>query len=156
MELAELPRPWDPAACTGPLREEIWHWLDRVAIWINTQHLWNVASPGIPECWPAHPHLVNDLAVLACARYYTRYASPGPLDAWHRYDLPMFLDRLEHRLGEGCPPGRHSPRPREDRDRRLLGEDHRRRQESVFRGDLLAGAVNGSPRHGLRLRLDLS
>ena len=45
-ELAAMPRPWDPATCPGPLREEIWQWLDRVAIWINTQHLWNVASPG--------------------------------------------------------------------------------------------------------------
>ena len=65
--LAQLPRPWDPATCTGRLREELWAWLDQVAIWINEQHLWNVARPGIPECWPAHPHLVHDLAVLACS-----------------------------------------------------------------------------------------
>lgn len=116
-ELAAMPRPWDPATCPGPLREEIWHWLDRVAIWINTQHLWNVDSPGIPECWPAHPHLVNDLAVLAAARYYTRYAMhPGPLGDWHRYNLPTFLERLEHRLGDGCQPRMHTPRPRQERD----------------------------------------
>ena len=115
--LAEMPRPWDPAGCSGQLREEMWRWLDQVAIWINEQHLWNVARPGIPECWPAHPHLVHDLAVVACARHYTRYAvNPSALEEWHRHGLPMFLDRLRDRLGDGCQPGKHMARPRTERD----------------------------------------
>lgn len=57
-ELAQMPRPWDPGTCAGAMRAELWAWLDLVAMWVNEQHLWNVTRPGIPECWPAHPHLV--------------------------------------------------------------------------------------------------
>ncbi|MFJ2758774.1 hypothetical protein ACIO3S_24460 [Nocardioides sp. NPDC087217] len=115
--LVQMPRPWDPATCRGRTRREIWAWLDAVALWINTQHLWNVNRPGIPECWPAHPHLVHDLAVLACSRYYTSFAvTPDSLEDWHRYALAGFLERLRDRLGDGCQPGRHQPRPRRERD----------------------------------------
>ena len=83
---------------------QLWRWFDQVAVWINTQHLWNVSGPGVPECWSHHQHVVHDLAVVACARYYAALtASPNPLDEWHRYTLPLFLDRLRDRLGEGCP-----------------------------------------------------
>ena len=50
-----------------------------------------------PACWPEHPHLVHDLAVLADQR---RRAGPAitsdALEDWHRYALPAFLDRHEH------------------------------------------------------------
>lgn len=116
-ELAQTPRPWDPGTCTGRLRTELWTWLDLVAMWVNEQHLWNVTRPGIPECWPAHPNLVHDLAVLACSRYYTSFAvTPAALEDWHRYDLPWFLERLRDREGDGCQPGKHMPRPRNERD----------------------------------------
>lgn len=115
--LTEMPRPWDPASCSGPLRREVWSWLEQVAIWINEQHLWNVSRPGIPECWPAHPHVVHDLAVLASIRFYTGFAvTPAALEDWHRYCLPGFLERLSDRLGDGCQPGQHAPRPRVERD----------------------------------------
>lgn len=115
--LAGMPRPWDPASCHGRTRSDIWDWLDQVALWINTQHLWSVNRPGIPECWPAHPHLVHDLAALACSRYYTCFAvTPSMLEDWHRYALPAFLERLRDRLGDACQPGRHQPRPRHERD----------------------------------------
>jgi hypothetical protein len=116
-ELAQLPRPWDPGTCTETMRAELWTWLDLVAMWVNEQHLWNVTRPGIPECWPAHPHLVHDLAVLACTRYYTSFAvTPAALEDWHRYGLPAFLERVRDRLGDGCQPARHQPRPRNERD----------------------------------------
>jgi hypothetical protein len=116
-ELAQMPRPWDAGSCTGPIRAELWTWLDRVARWVNEQHLWNLTRTGVPECWPAHPHLVHDLAVLACGRYYTSSAvTPTALEDWHRYQLPGFLERLRDRLGDGCQPGKHQPRPRNERD----------------------------------------
>lgn len=74
-ELAQMPRPWDPpVTCFGALRAELWVWLDLVAMWINEEHPRTVSRPGIPECWPAHPHVAYDLAVLACSRYFTSSA----------------------------------------------------------------------------------
>jgi hypothetical protein len=135
--LAEMPRPWDPAGCSGRLREEMWQWLDQVAIWINQQHLWNVARPGIPECWPAHPHLAHDLAVVASARYYTSFAvNPSALDDWHRYCLPTFLERLRDRLGDGCQPGKHMPRPRTERDDMHADTKTRRGRLQRYRDDV--------------------
>lgn len=120
--LAQMPRPWEPGSCTGKLRDDLWVWLEEVAIWVNEQHLWNLNRPGIPECWPAHPHIVNDLAVLACSRYYTSYAlTPAALEDWHRYHLPGFLERLRDRLGDACQPARHQAPPRQERDRSLRG-----------------------------------
>ena len=148
--LAEMPRPWDPAGCTGRLREEMWRWLDQVAIWINEQHLWNLARPGIPECWPAHPHLTHDLAVIAAARYYTSFAvNPGALDDWHRYCLPMFLERLRDRLGDGCQPGKHMSRPRTERDDMHADTKTRHGRMQRYRDDIdraaEAAAVRPSP-----------
>ena len=116
-ELVQLPRPWDPGSCDAALRSELWTWLDAVAGWVNEEHLWTVTQTGIPECWPSHPHLVHDLAVLACSRYYTTFAvTPSALDDWQRYDLPSFFGRLGDRLGDACQPSRHQHRPREERD----------------------------------------
>ena len=144
--LMNLPRPWDPATCAGIERAELWRWLDDVATWINTQHLWNVNGPGVPECWPDHPHVVHDLAVVASTRVFaTMTATPAALDEWHRYTLPAFLDRLHARLGEGCPPGRHATRPRHDRDQRLTTGEHQDRQENVFRRDLMTSIVTLIP-----------
>ena len=72
--------------CAGLMRIELWAWLYVVAMWVDEQHLWNMTRPGIPECWPAHPHVVHDLAVLACSRYCTSFAvTPAALEDWHRY-----------------------------------------------------------------------
>ena len=145
--LAQMPRPWDPATCTGQMRSELWAWLDLVAMWVNEQHLWNVTRPGIPECWPAHPHVVHDLAVLACSRYNTRYAvTPAALEDWHRYGLPNFLERLRDRLGDACQPGRHQPRPRHERDEshassRLRCHRKQRHRDDVYRAGELAAVT---------------
>jgi hypothetical protein len=135
--LASLPRPWDPATCTGRLREEVWAWLDEVAAWINQQHLWNVTHLGVPECWPAHPHLVHDLAVVASGRFYASYAvTPAALEEWHRYALPMFLDRVRERLGGGCQPGEHIATPRVERNRLHTAPAMRRRRGQRYRDDV--------------------
>lgn len=135
-ELAELPRPWDPGTCTGAVRLELWRWLDDVAAWINEEHLWSVNRPGIPECWPDHPHLVHDLALLACNRMSATYAvTPAPLEEWMRYALPSFLDRIRDRMGDGCPPGRHQARPRAERDRQFGSNAVRKGRDERFRND---------------------
>ena len=136
-ELAQMPRPWDPATCTGQMRSELWAWLELFAMWVNEQHLWNVTRPGIPECWPAHPHVVHDLAVLACSRYYTSFAlTPAALEDWHRYGLPGFLERLRDRLGDACQPGRHQPRPRHERDKTHASTRLRRGRKQRYRYDV--------------------
>ena len=136
-ELAQMPRPWDPGTCTGQMRAELWAWLDQVAMWVNEQHLWNVTRPGIPECWPAHPHLVHDLAVLACSRYYTSFAiNPAALEDWHRYGLPGFLERLKDRLGDACQPGKHQLRPRRERDESHASTPVRRGRRQRYRDDV--------------------
>lgn len=144
-ELAQMPRPWDPATCTGRMRAELWAWLDVVAMWVNEEQLWNVTRPGIPECWPEHPHLVHDLAVLACSRYYTSFAvTPAALEDWHRYGLPAFLERLRDRLREGCQPGRHQPRPRNERDESHASTPMRSRRKQRYRDDVDQAGEQGT------------
>lgn len=150
-QLGRLPRPWDPASCCGEMRRELWAWLDLVAMWVNEQHLWNVTRPGIPECWPAHPHLVHDLALLACSRFFTSFAvTPTELDDWHRYDLPGFLERLRDRLGDACQPGRHQPRPRNERDESHASARMRAARELRHRDDVnrASGAAATVPPSG--------
>jgi hypothetical protein len=109
---ADLPRPWDPPSCPPTLRAKVWQWLDAVAGWINRDYSWQF-DRMIPGCWPAHPHVAHELAVVACLRYDAGFAlSPDTLEDWHRYTLPGFMDRLAARLGSNtCPPGRHNDWP---------------------------------------------
>lgn len=115
---ADLPRPWDPPTCPVALRKHVWAWLDRVAAWINHEYVWQ-ADRVIPSCWPAHPHIARDLAVVASLRYNAGFAfQPDTLEDWHRYALPAFLDRMATRLGpNACPPGKHTDWPSSGRFR---------------------------------------
>lgn len=110
--VAMLPRPWDPPSCPPELRQVIYVWLDDVAGWINEEHTWRV-DRVIPMCWDLHPHIVHELATVACMRWEAGFAvTPSALEEWHRYTLPMFLERVTKRIGAtGCPPGRHQPNP---------------------------------------------
>lgn len=142
----QLPRPWDPGNCTGSVRNELYRWLDDVAHWINTQHLWGVNTPGVPECWPAHPHIVHDLATVACGRFYcSATTTPDELEDWHRHTLPLFLSRLHERLGESCPPGRHTDPPRRERNRRFASDPPRDTRQRAFARDLLTGRFDLRP-----------
>ena len=106
-----LDRPWEPATCSPHVRQQLWAWLDEVASWLNHAYAWQTAQ-AVPSCWPAHPHLVHELAVLACLRADAADATgPHPLEEWHRYARPGFCSRLSERLGIGCPPGRHANWP---------------------------------------------
>ena len=78
-----LPRPWDPPTCVDPdLRAELWEWLEAVVTWLNHEYVWDV-SGIIPHCWPKHPHLVHEVAVLADLRRRAGQAlSSDALEEW--------------------------------------------------------------------------
>jgi hypothetical protein len=51
----------------------------------------------------------HDLAPIASARCFASYAAtPAAMDEWHRYTLPMVLDRIRDRAGDVCQGG-HRP-----------------------------------------------
>jgi hypothetical protein len=131
-----LPRPWDPATCESPdLRQEIWAWLDQVVTWLNHEYSWDVATM-IPSCWPQHPHLVHEIAVLADQR---RRAADGltsdPLEDWHRYSLPAFQERMRHRLGDHCAGG-HQHWPARGRHTRHTSHASRAERNVAFHRDI--------------------
>ena len=128
--LAEMPRPWDPPTCPASLQEQLWGWLDEVVAWINEEHTWRV-DRLIPICWKEHPHIAHEVATVACLRFNATYAiTPDALEDWHKYTLPMLLDRIAQRIGTtGCPPGKHQPNPGATRH-----EQHRRSLRPVAPG----------------------
>ncbi len=101
---ALLQRPWDPATCHDPaLRAEVWAWLEAVVSWINHDYVWDHTVGMIPPCWPHHPHLVHEIAVLADGRRRAGIdATSNSLEDWHRHCLPSFFDRLRGRIKNGC------------------------------------------------------
>ncbi len=106
-DLDYLPRPWLPASCSDQLRHHVWMWCDDVAMWINQSYVWRSAQM-IPDCWPQHPHIANELPVLACQRVHAEdSAGTDLLEEWHRHTLLLFLDRLTARLGDSCRAGKH-------------------------------------------------
>jgi hypothetical protein len=142
-DLRILPRPWDPPTCTHPeLRLEIWVWLDDVVTWINQEHIWDTEA-FIPSCWPEHPHLVHDLAVLADQRRRAGMANTSDaLEDWHRYALPAFLDRMKDRLKSHCENG-HQPWPSASRHARHSSDPHRRQRIRTYKND--AGLLRTEP-----------
>ena len=116
---ALLPRPWDPPTCRKrQLRRELWEWLDAVVIWFNTEYVWDPTAGMIPPCWPQHPHLVHEIAVLADQRRRAGIdTSSNTLEEWHRYTVPAFLDRLRQRIKSHCNE-HHQPSPARTRHAR--------------------------------------
>ena len=136
-DVRDLPRPWDPASCPPDLREQLWHWLEAVATWINQEYSWRPNSM-IPGCWPRHPHIANELAVLACLRDAANdmNAPPETLEEWHRHALPLFLDRLANRLGEGtCRTGVHQDWPAASRHDKFTATADTSDRDNLFHAD---------------------
>ncbi len=134
---ALLPHPWEPETCRDPeLRAELWRWLDQVAAWINSDYVWEIAGmPTIPECWPLHPHLVHELAVVADQRRRAGIAENSDLlENWHRYVLPGFLERLRHRMKQSCEDG-HSPWPGRSQHARFLSDAATEARAAAFAAD---------------------
>ena len=137
---ALLPRPWDPASCGDPgLRHQLWQWLDAVVIWLNHDYTWDAQQSGmIPVCWPQHPHLVHEIAVLADQRRRAGLAKTSDaLEEWHRYCLPSFTDRVRARLRSHCEDG-HTPWPARPRHNEHTSQAQTRRREAAFADDVNA------------------
>ena len=97
-----VPRPWDPASCDDELRFDVWTWCDDVVTWINREYAWRGVT-SVPPCWPRHPYLAHEIALLACLRYAAGQAdAPQLLEDWTRVIFPAFIDRMLARTGEGC------------------------------------------------------
>jgi hypothetical protein len=140
---ANLPRPWDPSSCTNPnLRRELWTWLDTFVIWFNHEYVWDHNAGMIPACWPHHPHLVHEIAVLADQR---RRAGLDPtssaLEEWHRFGIPGFVQRLTTRIKNSCDE-HHASWPAEARYARGASEAAADRRTLLFDADV---ATLGAP-----------
>ena len=154
--IADLPRPWSPATCTKPqLRAELWNWLDAVVVWLNHELVFDTIDV-IPACWPQHPHLVHELAVLAdLRRRADRALTSDILEEWHRYALPAFLERMRHRTAEHCNDDHPTVRPSARRFSRHLDDERAISRQRAFADDLTvtrstkpldASNLGGSPR----------
>lgn len=138
---AEMPRPWVPESCHDELREDLWEWYERVATWLNHEYSWDPA-PLIPSCWPLHSHIVHELAVLADQRYKARVAfTSDPLEDWHRYTLPAFIDRMLGRLKEHCADG-HKQWPSHGKHKRFINDDAVAAREDIYVADLTADKIS--------------
>lgn len=132
-----LPRPWDPPTCTRPaLRRELWAWLEAVVTWFNHEYVWDLNGGIIPACWPQHPHLVHEIAVLADQRRRAGVdTTSGSLEEWHRYCAPAFLERLKARTKGACD-DRHAAWPAKARVGRYADPASRSARENLFEADL--------------------
>ncbi len=135
-DISDLPSPWEPAGCDDALRELIWHWCDDVATWINRNYVWRPTSL-IPACWPRHPHIAQELPVLACLHDTALHAhGPQLLEEWQRQTLPTFLERLAARLGDGgCSIGRHDSWPALPRYNAFTNADAIQERQDLFHTD---------------------
>ena len=133
--IENLDRPWQPFTCKPAVRQQLWQWLDEVVVWVNHEYGWGV-DLLIPPCWPAHPHIAHELAVLADQRRSAAKAVfSDPLEEWHRYALPLFLDRMVARLGGRCV-NKHDDWPAAPRHRAYDSDQNRRQRHAWFAGDL--------------------
>jgi len=105
-----------------------------VVVWHNHEYVWDPRT-AIPSCWPQHPHLVHEIAVLADQRRRAGHAlSSDLLEDWHRYSLPAFADRLQARLREHCLDS-HGTWPAQGRYTRHTSQEDRAFRRSNFGAD---------------------
>ena len=132
-----LPTPWDPPTCRNPhLRAELWEWLDHAVLWLNHEYVWD-PDGMIPPCWPQHPHLIHELAVLADQRRRVGIAlDSNGLEEWHRYTLPGFLDRMHARLKAHCDQD-HQPWPARGRHARHGDQRQSQQRHDAYNQDVV-------------------
>lgn len=149
-DISELPRPWNPETCQEPqLRHEVWTWLEDVVTWLNHEYTWDVA-PLIPSCWPHHPHIVHEVAVVTDQRRRAMLAvTSDALEEWHRYCLPAFIDRMRSRLRDHCTDG-HKGWPARGRHTRHNSEESCEERENLYAADVDANSSNPRPPKGGR------
>lgn len=141
---ALLPRPWDPPSCTDlDLRHAVWMWLEDVVVWLNHEYTWDVTGL-IPTCWPHHPHLVHEIAVVADQRRQAGLASTSDgLEEWHRYCLPAFTDRMSSRLKTTCEDA-HTSWPARSRHNQHTSTQQTEHREDVYAADIETVPALGS------------
>lgn len=145
-DISALPRPWDPASCMRPdLREELWVWLEEVVDWLNHEYIWDEHG-FIPQCWPKHPHLVHEIAVVADQRRRAGIAlTSDALEDWHRYCLPAFVDRMKIRCKDHCGEG-HRQWPARGAYTRYLSDAAGDGRRVAFAEDIEHAATTGAGR----------
>ena len=127
-------------------------WLEAVVAWLITEYVWDAADT-IPACWPQHPHLVHEIAVLADQRRRAGLApTSDALEEWHRYRLPSFAERMKTRLRNHCQEN-HQAWPATGRHTRHIAEASRHRRMQTYAADL--GASKSLHRRALSPRLGL-
>ncbi len=134
--LADLERPWDPPTCKARTRNALWLWLDEVVAWLNHEYA-RQPDHAIPACWPLHPDLVREIALLASQRLLAgRAFTHNQLIAWHQTALPDFYTRMLERLGGSpCHPGQHKPWPAASRYADYSSADATTTRTAIFDGD---------------------
>lgn len=147
---SQLPRPWEPSTCTDPgLRYQLWEWLEQVVMWLNHEYTWD-AHALVPPCWPEHPHLVHEIAVIADQRRRSVLAKTSDaLEEWHRYCLPTFVDRMQGRLRGRCDDA-HAPWPGRPSHSDYTATSQTQRRNDLFAGDVDALSTPRSPGKSLR------
>lgn len=132
-----MARPWIPSTCTRPpLRAQLWKWLEEVVVWLNHEHCFDTADM-LPRCWPRHPHLVHELAVLADRRLSAEIStSSDHLEEWHRFTLPAFRERARRQLAQHCDNGHPSPSPMLPRLSRHLDDNEVRVRAAAYAADV--------------------
>ena len=130
-----IPRLWDLTSIHDPdLRFDTWKWLEAFACWFNTQHTW-YSHDQIPPCWPEHPHLIRDIATLADQRRTAGEAPTStPLDEWHRYTTPNFLERTRA-ARQGCE-NNHVPWPGKPAHTRHITEVNATKRHNSIAADV--------------------
>ena len=102
---ANLPRPWDPPTCRS-LNYAASYGSGSNKSSTGSTPSTSGTSPGgamIPPCWPQHPHLVHEIAVVADQRRRASIdTSSNSLEEWHRYTIPAFTERLKFRTRTLC------------------------------------------------------
>lgn len=136
-DTSALPRPWIPSTCTDPaMRTDLWTWLEAVVVWINHEYVYDPADT-IPSCWPQHPHLVNEIAVLADQRRSAQRAvTSNDLEEWHRYALPYFVERMKARIKAHCDRAHATDWPARARFNRHLGTGESEARSRAYAGDV--------------------
>lgn len=109
--LALLPTSWCWRTLGTRGQEELWQQLTSWVAWIRCRY---PLSRRIPECWPQHPEIVEELTALWLAWVQAYETSDAPLTSgadWHDRWLPGLLHRLEHGpFALDCSTAHH-PRP---------------------------------------------
>lgn len=131
LDEGDVPRPWDVTTIDEPeLRWEVWKWLEAFVVWFNCQHAW-YSNEQIPPCWPEHPGFVREIGTLADQRRVAGEATgSGPLEEWHRYAVPAFLERTRS-ARTGCE-NKHVDWPGRAAWRRHISDEAAQRRQTCI------------------------